>query len=82
MFNIVIERSMLTMVPRFYHTDNREPDGTPRYYNPSPEAHGEHYLRLAEEKEQGPWNNTFVDGKGYVKFDESLIFGGHFPLPS
>ncbi|KAL6889143.1 hypothetical protein GGI43DRAFT_425806 [Trichoderma evansii] len=64
---------------KFYHTDERAPDGTPRYGNPSPEAHGEHYLTLAEEKEQGPWNSTFVKGKGYVKFDESLTFGGRYP---
>jgi hypothetical protein len=33
---------------------------------------------LAEEKHQGPWNSTFVKGKGYVKFDESLMYGGRY----
>lgn len=34
----------------------------------SSEAHAEIYWDLAHRREQGPWNYTFVRGKGYVKF--------------
>lgn len=30
--------------------------------------HAEFYLELAKKKEQGPWEATFVLGKGYVDF--------------
>jgi hypothetical protein len=32
------------------------------------EAAGEFYPTLAENKEQGDWQQTFVRGKGHVKF--------------
>jgi hypothetical protein len=34
-------------------------------------VNAEVYLKLAEEKEQGPWHYTFVKDKGYVKFDDA-----------
>jgi hypothetical protein len=38
------------------------------------EAHGDVYVKLAEEKEQGPWDYTFVKGKGYVDFPSTDIY--------
>jgi hypothetical protein len=32
------------------------------------DAHGKMYLELAEEKEQGPWQQTFVKNVGYKNF--------------
>ncbi|RFU81265.1 hypothetical protein TARUN_920 [Trichoderma arundinaceum] len=63
---------------KFYHVDERVSNGDPAYDKLDPEAHAEHYLNLAEAKDQGPWNSTFVKGKGYVKFDESLTYGGRY----
>jgi hypothetical protein len=34
----------------------------------SGEAAAEFYPQLAEGKEQGEWEQTFVKGKGYAKF--------------
>jgi len=34
----------------------------------SGEAHAQHYVELIEGKEQGPWQQTFVAGKGYHRF--------------
>jgi hypothetical protein len=31
----------------------------------SVEAHAEHYIKLIEDKAQGPWQQTLVNGKGY-----------------
>ena len=36
----------------------------------SGEAHAEEYLKLVEQKEQGHWHHTFVQGEGYVDFYE------------
>lgn len=33
-------------------------------------GHAEHYLMLAESKEQLPWLQTFVSGKGYQDFSK------------
>lgn len=32
------------------------------------EAHGKYYTELSEHREQGPWQQTFVKGKGYTTF--------------
>ena len=53
---------------RFYYGDERKADGGPAYTDLSGEAHGTHYLELAEGKSQGPWQQTFVKGIGYKKF--------------
>ncbi|KAF2672190.1 NAD(P)-binding protein [Microthyrium microscopicum] len=53
---------------RFYYCDERQEDGgisNP----PDGDAAAEEYIRLAEKSDQGPPINTFVKGKGYVKFD-------------
>ncbi|KAH8725389.1 hypothetical protein GQ44DRAFT_681122 [Phaeosphaeriaceae sp. PMI808] len=53
---------------KFYYADERADDGSPMYSNISGEAHAKQYIELAESKEQGPWQQTFVSGKGYTKF--------------
>ncbi|KAL8652365.1 MAG: hypothetical protein Q9226_004305 [Calogaya cf. arnoldii] len=53
---------------KFYFADERKADGDAVYSNIDGEAHGKHYLQLAEDKEQGPWQQTFVKGIGYKKF--------------
>ncbi|KAK1246165.1 hypothetical protein MKX07_005234 [Trichoderma sp. CBMAI-0711] len=64
---------------KFYYADEREPNGEPAYDKLDAEAHGDYYVKLAEESFQGPWHATFVKGKGYVKFDESPVHGGRYP---
>lgn len=59
---------MKLILQRFYYADERNADGSPVYGKISGEAHGEHYVKLAEEKEQGPWLQTFVRGFGYKQF--------------
>ena len=53
---------------RFYYGDERKADGAPAYADLNGEAHGEHYVQLAEDTSQGPWQQTFVKGVGYKKF--------------
>ncbi|KAI4262640.1 MAG: hypothetical protein L6R42_002182 [Xanthoria sp. 1 TBL-2021] len=53
---------------KFYYADERKADGSAAYFSIDGEAHGKHYLQLAEGKEQGPWQQTFVKGMGYKKF--------------
>ncbi|KAF2798023.1 putative short-chain dehydrogenase [Melanomma pulvis-pyrius CBS 109.77] len=52
---------------KFYYADERQADGGATIPVSGPAA-GEAYTELAEKKEQGPWNWTFVEGKGYVEF--------------
>jgi hypothetical protein len=54
-------------VNRFYYGDERNADGSPAYFNIDREAHGKLYVELAEGREQGPWQQTFVKGVGYKK---------------
>jgi len=54
---------------RFYYADERQDDGGPTIPVGGPAA-GAMYVELAEKTEQGPWNYTFVDGKGYVEFKD------------
>ena len=54
----------------WYFADERFPDGNPVMTDLSGDAHADAYWNLAEGKEQGPWNYTFVKGKGYVKFED------------
>lgn len=54
-------------VYRFYYVDERQVDGGPTIPVNGPAA-GETYVNLAEQKEQGPWDYTFVKEKGYVEF--------------
>ena len=54
----------------WYFADERLPDGSPVMTELSGEAHADAYWDLATGKEQGPWNYTFVKGKGYVRFGD------------
>ena len=52
---------------RFYYVDERQPDGGPTI-PVNGQAAVEVYVELAEKREQGPWDYTFIHGKGYVEF--------------
>ena len=56
---------------RFYYADQRQADGKPVYSAIDGDAHAELFLGLAEEKVQGPWQQTFVSGTGYKDFGNS-----------
>lgn len=62
-----VEGTQLTP-SRFYYADERKEDGSPASMDVSGEAAAQHYVELAEGKEQGPWQQTFVIGKGYQRF--------------
>jgi hypothetical protein len=53
---------------RFYYGDERKADGSAKY-RVDGDAHAQLYWKLAEDKTQGPWMQTFVKGVGYKKFD-------------
>lgn len=61
--NLVVELTAF----RFYYVDERKADGTAKY-RVDGEAHGKHFLELAEANTQGPWLQTFVKGAGYKDF--------------
>jgi hypothetical protein len=52
---------------RYYYADERKDDGSAKY-RVDGDAHAELFWQLAQDKRQGPWMQTFVKGKGYVKF--------------
>ncbi|KAL7929215.1 hypothetical protein V8C35DRAFT_200978 [Trichoderma chlorosporum] len=58
---------------KFYFADERKEDGTPVYADIDGVAHAKFYMHLIEGRIQGPWNATFVKGKGYVPFSETII---------
>lgn len=53
----------------WYYGDERLEDGYPTMDKIDGHAHGEFYWEIVQKKEQGPWNATFVKGKGYVDFE-------------
>lgn len=53
---------------RFYYADERTPEGKMVGRDVNGEAHAELYFKLANDKEPVAWQQTFVKGKGYVKF--------------
>lgn len=59
---------------RFYYGDQRHPDGEPLPTGLSGPAHAETYFKLAENLEQGPWQQTFVEGIGYREFPKKEIW--------
>lgn len=68
---------------RFYYADERQANGGPTIPVSGPAA-AEAYIELAEKEEQGPWNYTFMEGKGYVEFKGPLptkfwTFAGQSP---
>jgi hypothetical protein len=54
--------------------DERKEDGAVVGSAVSGEAAGDFYLELSQQKEQGPWDETFVRGKGYVEFQGHISF--------
>lgn len=56
----------------WYFADERLPDGNPVMTEVSGEAHADVYWDLVGGRHQGPWNYTFVKGKGYVRFDDAV----------
>lgn len=52
---------------RFYYGDERKADGSAAF-GVDGDAHAKLYLELAEEKAQGPWQQTFVKNVGYKQF--------------
>lgn len=54
----------------FYYVDERTDSGNAVFGDINGDAHGEFLLELAADRTQGPWEGTFVKGKGYVKFPE------------
>lgn len=62
---------MIRAIDRFYYADERKANGTAKYMVDG-DAHARLFKGLAEEKAQGPWHQTFVMGKGYQKFANSL----------
>ncbi|KAH8657548.1 hypothetical protein BGZ60DRAFT_518317 [Tricladium varicosporioides] len=54
---------------RFYFADERYPNGAPMVKGVNGDSHAVEYLKLAEQKEQGAWEYTFVEGTGYVNFN-------------
>jgi NAD(P)-dependent dehydrogenase (short-subunit alcohol dehydrogenase family) len=52
---------------QFYYGDERKADGKAMYGAISGDSHAAFYWELAQRKEQGPWDATFVDGQ-YVDF--------------
>ena len=54
---------------RFYYGDERFADGKAVYNALNGEGHANFYWELTQKKDQGPWDATFVTGKGYVDFE-------------
>ena len=50
--------------------DERTATGAAVYSKIDGEAHAEEFWRLANAEEQGPWDDTFTKGKGYVDFQK------------
>jgi hypothetical protein len=53
---------------RFYYADERKSDGSFAGKGIDGPAHAEHYFYLATQPTPLEWHQTFVKGKGYVKF--------------
>lgn len=57
---------------RFYFVDERKEDGGPMTSDLGGLYHAEEFYKLATSPEQGPWEHTFVGGKGYVDFKGNI----------
>ncbi|KAI2775620.1 NAD(P)-binding protein [Daldinia loculata] len=53
---------------KFYYLDERHADGSYVTNDLSGIGHAKEFLKLAKDSKQGPWDYTFVSGKGYAKF--------------
>ncbi|KAI5918847.1 putative short chain type dehydrogenase [Camillea tinctor] len=58
---------------KFYYGDERRADGSPMTQGLGGKAHADLYLDLAKDPAQRPWQQTFVAGKGYVKFEKKDV---------
>ncbi|KAI1640670.1 putative short chain type dehydrogenase [Biscogniauxia mediterranea] len=58
---------------KFYYGDERHADGSNMSSDLSGKAHADLYLELAKDPAQRPWQQTFVAGKGYVKFERKEV---------
>jgi hypothetical protein len=67
----LIDRRSVADRYRFYYGDQRKEDGSAVYSAVDGDAHAKLYVELAESKEQGPWQQTFVSGIGYKNFTSS-----------
>ncbi|TVY81724.1 hypothetical protein LSUE1_G002120 [Lachnellula suecica] len=57
---------------RFYYVDERMEDGSAmKSALLGGQAHAEEFWKMATRPDQGPWEHTFVAGKGYVDFEGS-----------
>ncbi|KAF4950701.1 hypothetical protein FSARC_13105 [Fusarium sarcochroum] len=56
---------------KFYYADERKADGSPKY-RVDGDAHADLFWELSEDKVQGPWMQTFVQGVGYRNFDTTF----------
>ncbi|KAF4626633.1 hypothetical protein G7Y89_g11523 [Cudoniella acicularis] len=63
---------------RFYYTDERFEDGGSVFMDIDGQAHADFYYELVRRKDQGPWEATFVKGKGYVDFDGKVALAPPF----
>lgn len=57
----------------FYYGDERNADGTSVGGKISGENHGQAYWELANSEDQGPWDYTFVGGKGYINVRDKFF---------
>ena len=56
----------------WYFADERFEGGQPMMNFIDGKAHAEHLWTLTNLRCQGPWNQTFVKGKGYVSFPDTV----------
>lgn len=71
-------RNGLMRTNRFYYTDERFEDGGSVFVDIDAQAHAGFYYELVCRKDQGPWEATFVKGKGYVDFDGKVALAPPF----
>ncbi|KAJ5107360.1 hypothetical protein N7456_004035 [Penicillium angulare] len=57
---------------KFYYADQRDEDGSPAWFGIDGEAHAKYYLKLAEGKSQGIWDQTFTPQEGYKVFSRYI----------
>ena len=56
----------------WYFADERFEGGESMMTHIDGENHAKYYWTLANERTQKPWNQTFVKGKGYVSFKDTV----------
>jgi hypothetical protein len=69
MFPNLVPASPVDQDNSFYFVDERKADGSAPGRAVSGPGHADHFFELHVKPEQGPWLQTFVPGKGYVKFN-------------